>query len=828
MPLLQDNPTSPPSGSAIATGQCAHCHAPILAHPVRHDGQAFCCGGCVGAFVALQGLRQSCPLPVHQPVDSGKFAHLDDPAFARHAVTTHQGHSQTTLSLRGMRCASCVWVIEDLPRRLPGVIEARVDFRRGRVHLRWDADRVPLSSIAETLQSMGYDPAPLGAWKDESHQRRAERSAMTHLAVAAACAANAMLLAIAMYAGLFDEMAPEHVAIFRWSSLLVTLIAVFWPGRVFFLSAWNGIRTRAINLDGPIALALLAGAAWSTYSTIIGRGEVYFDSVSVLIFALLIGRYVQQRQQRWAADAVELLFTLTPGSARRVTPASGQGETIQSVSVLSLLPGDIVEVPPGDSLPVDGIITRGNSTIDQAFLTGESHPRDISPGDEVFAGSINLTGLIRIQSRASGTQTRVGKLMELVQDASSRRADIAKVADRVGSAFLAAMLIVAACTFIAWMPLGIGRAVESAIALLVVTCPCALGLATPLAFTITIGRAARRGILIKGGNSIQRLARGGIMFLDKTGTLTQGVMEVKQWHGSAHLRAVAAILESDSLHPVGQALAALAGQHDSIPTVTHIHHTQGAGVQGLVNGRLVKVGSYSFVADPRYPIGFVYQNAAEQGAAAGLTPVFVSVDGVISACALVGDRLRPEAPDTIRALQQQGWTCEILSGDDQNVVQKVAQSCGIASFRGNLTPEAKLEIIQSTIASQPPGRKRSVIMVGDGVNDAAALAAADVGIAVAGGAQASLAAADIYVSRPGLTPLLELFTASTRTMTVVKLALCSSVVYNVTAGTIAVTGHMSPIIAALVMPLSSMTAIAICIAMRTFPKPEQPTDRRPA
>lgn len=808
---------------SVATQTCAHCHAPLGKQPVRHAEHEFCCGGCVGAFVAMQGLRQSCPVPTKQPVSAGKFSHFDDPAFQKQLVTVGDvGEYRATLAVKGMRCASCVWVMEELPGRLDGVIEARVDFRRGRVLLRWNPSRVALSRIAETIEAMGYEPAPLGAVKDETEQRKADRAAMGRLAVAGACAGNAMLLAIAMYAGLFDEMAAEHVAAFRWASLLVTLIAVLWPGRVFFESAWKGIRTRAINLDGPIALALLAGAVWSTYSTIVGHGEVYFDSVSVLIFALLIGRYVQQRQQRWAADAVELLFTLTPGSARRVKrgPGSG-GEEIESVSVLSIMHGDIVEVPAGDSLPVDGVVTRGVSTVDQAFLTGESKPREISIGDEVFAGSVNLTGLIRVEARASGTETRVGKLMEMVQDASGRRADIAKVADKVGSAFLAAMLIAAACTFVAWLPMGVGRAIESAVALLVVTCPCALGLATPLAFTITIGRGARRGILIKGGNSLQRLAKGGKLFLDKTGTLTEGVMEVKQWHGSAHLRTVAAILEADSMHPVGQAIA-LAGQSsDSHSLICDIRHTQGAGVEGVVNGRLIKVGSAAFVADRRYPIGFAYQHAAEQGAFAGLTPVFVSVDGVVSACALVGDRLRPEAPATVRALQEQGWECEILSGDDQNVVHQVAAMCGIQKYRGNLTPEAKLEIIREEMGEADVKSRRAVVMVGDGVNDAAALAAADVGIAVAGGAQASLAAADIYVSRPGLEPLLELMTASTRTMKVVKLALCSSIVYNVTAGTLAVTGHMSPIIAALVMPLSSMTAIAMCVAIRTFDKQDR-------
>lgn len=800
---------------------CAHCGDPNGSRPVRMNGSAFCCGGCAAAFKVSSELRKECAKPGRHEGAAGAYAHFDDEAFTRAIVTQDaSGVRRATLALKGMRCASCVWAVEELPKRVAGVIEARVDFRRGRVEMTWMPGETSLGAIAGALHAMGYTPAPIGDQGNQAERKAVDRAMMVRLAVAGACAGNAMLLAIAMYAGLFDEMEAMHLAVLRWSSLVVTLVAMVWPGRVFFVSAWHGLRSGTLNLDAPISLALLAGGVWSMYTTIRGHGDVYFDSVSVLIFALLIGRYVQHRQQAWAADAVELLFTLTPGSARRVVKGgNGGAEAIESVSVLSLTHGDCVEVLAGDSVPVDGVVVLGRSCVDQAFLTGESRVRYVGVGDEVFAGSVNVSGVIRVTSSASGRATRVGKLMEMVQEATMRKPEIVKLAHRVGSAFMIGMVAAAAVTFVAWSTLGIQRGVEAAVSLLVVTCPCALGLATPLAFTITIGRAARRGILIKGGDALQKLAEGGTLLLDKTGTLTAGKMAVVEWRGEEWIRAVVAEIEAESTHPVGRALAARTERlHQA--RISDIEHVPGAGVQAVVDGQRLRIGSIPFCTGEGVTVSAESKQLAEEGSAIGLTPVFVSHGDQVVACALLGDRLRPDAVDTVKQLMKNGWNCQIVSGDDESVVAHVAQACGITEYQGRRTPEEKVEVVRALQAErgEAEGSRRSVVMVGDGVNDAVALAAADVGIAVAGGAQASLAAADVFISRPGMAPLVELMQASRRTMLVVKLALCSSIVYNVTAGTLAVTGHVSPIIAALVMPLSSMTAIAICMMVPTFPR----------
>jgi Cu2+-exporting ATPase len=805
---------SPRSGAGRgATVPCAHCGSPS---PVPAPGDfGYCCNGCRVAHASVAMLAcpvSSQPLPdtnERPPAASPTAQVLDTPEFlSQHARVDPAGIAQIELAIRGMHCAACVWRIEALPEQLPGVIESRVQFRRGRLSLVFDSTRISLGKIAQRLELMGYPVGPVS--QAASVQRRdVERTSMIRMAVAGACAGNAMVLAFALYAGLFDGMAPVYREGFRWGSLAVTGISLLWPGMVFFRSAWAAIRTGSINLDGPIALALLAGGLWSTVSTITGHGEVYFDSVSVLIFALLVGRYVQQRQQRWAADSVELLFSLTPQSARRVK-ADGSVEVIPTQS---LERGDLVEVLAGDSFPCDGQIVSGHTSVDTSLLTGESLPRSCEAGDEVFAGAVNVASTVRCLTTASGADTRVAKLMALVEDNSSRKAPIVQFADKVGSIFLTGMLLLAAATFIFWFSSGMLPAMENAVALLVVTCPCALGLATPLAFTLAIGRAARQGILIKGGDAVQHMAgSSGILFLDKTGTITDGKMSVVHWSGSQKLANTVAAIERGSTHPVGVALAAMARHipgsiDDAIESVTNV---PGSGIRAQVGFTEILVGSENFARAHATTLPSDLIASASTWSAQGLTPVFVVVDGCLQAVAAVGDTIRKDSCTVIGELRRFGWDCRILSGDNPGVVRHVAALCGISDARGGVTPEEKLAIV-ATAAAQ--GR---TVMVGDGVNDAAALAAAHVGVSVHGGAEASLAAADIYLAKPGLSSMLTLIRGSRHTLRTIKITLAASSLYNIAAATVAMTGHMHPIIAALIMPLSSLTAVGICVAAGSF------------
>ncbi|MFN7559470.1 MAG: heavy metal translocating P-type ATPase [bacterium] len=803
---------------------CAHCALPVHTadiDPLTTD--QFCCHGCRTAHAVIRdcGLEryyhvrdqaQSTPTPI-KPTGR-RYSELDDPLFATLYIHTHTpGHACVEFYLESVHCAACVWLVERLPTLLPGVIEARLQPREALVRITWDPACLPLSSIARTLDSLGYPPHPARQAGARKARQIEDRRTLIRIAVAGACAGNIMLLALALYAGAFATMESEYLHLFRWVSMALSLVAVAWPGSIFFRGALASIRTRTPNLDLPIALGMGAGLVWSVLNTLRGTGEIYFDSLSVLVFALLVGRAIQQRQQRWSADAVELLFSLTPTSARRV-----QGDTTTDVPIEALTIGDLVEVHPGESIPADGTVELGTSTIDQSLLTGESTPTPISPGDSIHAGAVNQTALLRIRVLATGEATRVGRLMKMVQEGARRRAPIVRLADRFASWFVLGMLLLSLITAVIWAFIDPARAIDNAAALLIVTCPCALGLATPLAMTVAIGRAAKLGILIKGGDALQTLAGRGTIFLDKTGTLTHARMALLDWLGPEELKPLVAAIEAHSTHPIAHALVRDLTHDPNTPEPTQVLHTPGGGIQAVVGGQRIVVGSPAFVQVRAHTSAPGIAEFATHSAALGHTPILIAIDGRIAAAAALGDALRDEAPQAVAALQRIGWVVRILSGDHPAVVAGIARQLGLPTdhAEGGVTPEEKLRRVAETAKLSPAS---PVVMVGDGVNDAAALAGATVGIAVRGGAEASLAAADVYLTRPGLWPIVMLASASRRTMGTIRLGLGVSIFYNVLAATLAMTGLLSPIIAAVLMPISSLTVLTLAFKSRTFGGP---------
>lgn len=845
-------PLDDASTAVQSTPACAHCGQPVP-RPARTP---FCCTGCETAhaiihasgldrFYSLRDNSGSVAPSTFRPPSSDRTCdEFDDPAYAARYVRPLPGGLLTTeLLLENVHCSACVWLVERLPRLVPGggVIDSRLDFRRAVATVTWNPGLATLSAIGRTLHRIGYPPHPARGESAHRVRQREDRRQLVNLGIAGACASNAMLLALALYAGVFDSMDPALAQLFRWVSMGVSLISLLFPGRVFFTSALGALRARTVNLDAPIALALLSGGIWSVIATIRGTGEIYFDSLSVLVFLLLVGRFIQRRQQRRAADAVELLFCVTPTSARLVLPT---GEIREAPSE-ALAPGDLVEVRAGESFPADGVATVGHSSADQSLLTGESRPVALQPGSPIAAGTINLAATMRLRVTASGESTRVGRLMRSIEEASRRRAPIVQMADKAGSWFLAGMLGLSLLTFVAWsLGHGPALALEHAVAVLVVTCPCALGLATPLAVSVAIGCAARVGSLIKGGDALQQLAfragrlsrrRAGTIFLDKTGTLTAGRLSLEYWHGARAAQPIVAALERHSAHPVAMALSRdLASSAVDRLNAFDVTQTLGKGIAGTVTSvgasrsagdsqfgstepdRLehrVVVGAAGFVRACSDPAPQWVARAEQEALARACTPVLVSVDGIIVAVASIGDSVRADAEAAIARMRALGWQPEILSGDHPHVVAAVARQLSISPqhARGGLSPEDKLAIVCDATR-----RGEAVIMVGDGVNDAAALAAASVGIAVHGGAEASLAAADVYLSRAGVMPVVELIEGSARTMTTVRIALTMSTLYNIIAGGLAVAGMINPLIAALIMPVSSLTALAIALNRRSF------------
>jgi Cu2+-exporting ATPase len=808
---------------------CAHCAQPVPAGLVEGGGaEQFCCAGCravyesiracgLDSYYRLRGAADAALKPARPSADS--FAAFDAAAFENMYVARNaDGTLGVDLVLEGVTCAACVWLVERLPRVVEGVLEARLSLRQSTVRVTWDPARVALSRVARTLDQFGYTPhAAKGAGRETAF-RRDERRRLVRLGVAGALMGNTMLLAFALYAGESSGrggMGHDFRTFFRLASGALGVLALCWPGAVFFRSAYAALRTRTLNLDVPIALALVVGGVAGVVNLALDRGEIYFDSLSVLVFLLLVGRWVQYRQQRRADAAVELLFSLTPSTCHVVDG----GGRVADAPVEAVGRGDTVEVRSGELIPADGVVVAGRSAVNQALLTGESLPAEVGPGDAVHAGAQNVGSPLRVRVEQTGRDTRVGELMRLVERGINEKPAIVQFADRVGAWFVLAVTLVAAGTFGYWYPAGVPRAIDHTVALLIVTCPCVLGLATPLTVAIAVGRLARADILVKSGGALEKLGGGGggRLLLDKTGTLTAGRLRLLEWVGDPSVRGDVVAVERRSNHPIARALVAqLEGEHggDAV-TATDVGERHDGGISARVGQRRLHVGSPAFIAR-HATVPQALEAARERHEAAGVTVVGVAVDGRCVALAVLGDRVRPESRAAVASLARCGWAASILSGDGTAVVRDVAQAVGVPAerARGHVSPEEKLAAVRAA------GPRVVTVMVGDGVNDAAALAAADVGIAVHGGAEASLAAADVYVARPGLAPLTELFATARGAMRVIRRNLLVSLAYNVLAGTLAAAGVMSPLLAAIIMPASSATVLTCAVVSIRAIKPQ--------
>jgi Cu2+-exporting ATPase len=790
---------------------CAHCDLPVPRALRAPAGHSFCCHGCAAAWeiIHASGLERYYDLSERREAavrpEGSSFAPFDHAAFHALYVTRRaDGRAETELYLEGVHCSSCVWLIERVPLAIPGVTSAELDVARARVRLVWNAGDTRLSPIARFPASLGYRPRPFRGRRADEARRAEDRAMLVRIGVSGAIAGNVMTLALALYSGWFGGMEPTYEHYFRWVSLLLATPSVLGPGRLFFRGAWAAVRTRTPHMDLPIAVAIGGGFARGAINTVTGHGPIYFDGVTALVFLLLVGRFLQQRAQRAAADSAELLHGLAPSSARLVEEAG-----IREIPIEALLPGMVFACRAGDVVAADGVVTRGRSDLDRSLLTGESRPVSVVEGDRVFAGATNRGAPLEIRAEATGESSRLGRILGEVERASRTRAPVVEAANRRASVFVVVVLALAVVTGAIGMRRGASEAIDRAIALLIVTCPCALALATPLALTSAIGRAARAGILIKNGPALERLASPGTLLLDKTGTVTEGRLRLASWRGPESARALVLALERGSNHPIAAAFEeAWPDLEPADPDA--VEHVLGGGVSGQVAGHQIVVGSAAFVRARLAPGS--RPAPPDDAFAARCTTVWVAIDGAPAARAAFEDRIRPEAGAALALLRARGWRVRLLSGDDARVVDDVGARLGFspAECRGEATPEEKLAEVERALASGP------VVMVGDGVNDAAAIARASVGIGVRGGAEACLAAADVFLARPGLEDLVALTEGATRCVRVIRRGMRISLLYNLAGASLAIAGVVNPLIAAVLMPLSSLTVILLAFRSRTF------------
>lgn len=808
--------------------RCAHCNAEVSTPAeIVFDHKPFCCHGCCAAYqwLTAEGLEQYYELRERFNAADGnrgaevtldEMSEFDSAWYAQqHIRPVASNGLKTKIYLEGIHCAACVWLIEKMPKLVPGVLSAQVSLARSTVELIWDPTKVSLSRIAVEIARLGYRPHPIRGEAKFEQRAKDLRRQLAQVGIAFACTGNSMLLAAALYLGELYGMSGEHIQLLRGASTVVGLVALLGPGWTFFKGAASALRTRTPHIDIPVAVALAVGALSGIWNTLKGTGELYYDSLSMLVFLLLAGRYVQARQQQLAYDSLDILLQLTPRKARRIR--DGKAELISSES---LSVGDTIEVLEGESFAADGSIIQGRTEVDQALLTGETLPVVVATGDPVFAGTVNRGSAIRIKVEQVGEDSRVGKLATTIEKAAVMRTPLVQLADRLAGRFVILVLFVAVATAIYCYFYRPEALVDRVVSLLIVACPCALGLATPMAISLALGEAARRGILIRGGDALQRLADRGVVLLDKTGTVTTGDVEVRFDHIAKESWPAIVALERKSSHPIALALVRYGNETASHACRTTIEPEQveyrsGGGIRGSLAGKQWLIGNRAFVESEGIVLNESNLQHQADYLAAGCSPVFVACEHKLIGTLGIGDHLRSDIISVVDALKKAGWQVGLLSGDHPQVVAAVGQQLGLDSnlVWGGKSPEDKQQVVH-----QLQQQKLSVVMVGDGVNDAVALAQADVGVAVKGGAEISLQAASVYLKNADLTALLDLSQAGRNTIRAIRRNFFASISYNIFAVGLAVVGLIHPLIAAGLMPVSSITVVGVTLASQVFPK----------
>lgn len=795
---------------------CYHCGLPIpddVHLSVTIDGQAraMCCYGCqaVAQSIVDNGLadyyrsrdalpespREAMPAILDQLV---LFDHADfQKSFVKELGANER---EASLLLEGITCAACIWLNEQHVGRLPGVIAVDINYATRRARVRWDESKIRLSDILGAIAAIGYRAYPYDAAKNEEISRKERRDALWRLWVAGFGMMQVMMYAFPVYIA-DGDMTADIESLMRWASLVLTVPVIFYSSAPFFKHAWRDIRLQRVGMDVPVALGVGAAFLASCWATLVQAGEVYFDSVTMFVFFLLGGRFLEMTARQKAVSVTEALAKLLPAFAQKLPNFPVDRSIVQSV-VADLRPGDHVLVRPGDIVPADGRVIEGISCANEALLTGESKPVAKVAGDTVTGGSINAESPLVVRVEQVGEGTRLSAIIQLMERAAAEKPKIVEMADRVASYFVAALLVVAVAVAIGWYFVDPAKALWITVSVLVVTCPCALSLATPIALTVAAGALAKDGLLVTRGHAIETLARATHFVFDKTGTLTTGRMHLVDVRPTAGLLpadalALAAALEQASEHPVAAALRRAAPEN--LPAVSEMFSAPGQGVEATIDGRRYRIGQ------PAYALAL---SAASLPAGAGdwlesgdTVVVLADASGCL-ALFRIGDEIRPEAAALVASLLADRRKVVLLTGDAPAVAARVASSLGINEVRAGVTPQGKHDCVKGLQADGA-----IVAMVGDGVNDAPVLAQAQVSVAMGGGAQLARTQSDFVLLSENLDHLRHGLRRARMTLRVIRQNLWWSFAYNFVALPLAIAGYVTPWLAGIGMSASSLLVV---------------------
>jgi Cu+-exporting ATPase len=768
---------------------------------ITEEKHCFCCRGCQGVYHLLNtkgldsfydklGDTQLHPVP-NQNDDLEKF---DLEGFKNKYIKEHDdGLNEINLIIEGIHCSACVWLNEKVLHQTDGVMEAGINYSNNKAKVFWDPDVIALSHIIETIRSIGYNAYPYDPVLQEERAVKTRRSYYLRILVALFGAMNIMWLAVAHYAGYFSGMQQSFKDILNVAEFVLATPVLFYSGWIFFRGAYYGYKNNIVNMDTLVASGALSAYIYSVYAMISHKGEVYFDSVVMIITFVLIGKYLEVLSKKSAVDTLDSIMGSTP------TEVTTLQKGVKSlVSVENILIGDIIELKPGEKVVIDGKVISGQASFDLSSLTGESEPVHKKIGDDILSGSICLDSVVQYEASANASSSLLSSITNLLEESMSKKPRIEQLANSVSGYFSTTILLISLLTFVGWY-FYVGsfeQALIVGISVIVIACPCALGLATPMATLVGIGMAAKRGILFKEATFLETMAKADVLALDKTGTITEGkpsVIDAKieeDFDPSLLLSLV-----STSNHPISKGIMKyLQETQTNLNQVVleNIKSIEAKGIEAKYHGKKLISGNALLLKEHGIEVSTSSDNAV----------FFFAINEKLVASFQLRDTIREGAKEAIQNIQAQGIKVVMLTGDHEKSAHKVALDVGISEVHAKLLPQDKAKKIE---AFHKDGH--IVVMVGDGINDAIALASSDIAIAMGNGADIAINVSDVVLLDEKPEGILEAFTLSRRTFRAVKENLGFSLLYNTIAVPLAVMGFVNPLVAALSMSLSSLFVV---------------------
>ncbi|WP_407275694.1 heavy metal translocating P-type ATPase [Halothiobacillus sp. DCM-1] len=812
--VTQEKPVEEP-----ATVACFHCGLPVPPGSHYHavvlgQDRPMCCPGCqaVAEAIVENGMAEY----YHHRTEAGvrpkddlaqvlqELAVFDRPEMQKSFVANRDGDiREASLILEGLVCAACVWLTERHVQQLPGVQSFTVNFSTHRAQVVWDNRQISLSEILRAIMMIGYRAHPYDPNRQDRVFKRERHILMQRLAVAGLVYLQVMMISMSLYFGDYLGISDQLRYFFWWMSLILSTPIVLYSGQAFFKPAWRDLKQKRVGMDLPVSLSILLAYAGSVWAVVTNTGHIYFDSVTMFIALLLTGRLLEQSARHKAGEMSEALTRLVPAVAHRL---DDRGE-ITVIPAFDLVVQDRVLIRPGDAVPADGVVEEGQSSVNAAMLTGESVPEHKSPGSELIAGTINVESPLIMRVQKVGQDTLVSSIVRLIDRAQTQKPRIAETADRFAQKFVVALLLVTALVTVAWLLIDPSKAFWVAVAILAITCPCALSLATPAAIAVAVGRLTKAGVLVTRGYALETLAQVTHVVFDKTGTLTDGQIALQRIEVLGRVDATTALrwagaLEQQTEHPVGRAIAQAAAEAGDLPTASAVVNFPGRGLSGQVEGRSISLGNARLLTE----LGIAVPS--RDNPAADLA-VWMLVDGAPAAVFYLSDTLRDDARAMIESVRALGLEPVVLSGDQPDRVAALARQLSITQAHGGLLPDEKLAYVQRLQAEGAV-----VLMVGDGINDAPVLAQAQVSMAMGGGTVIARHSADIVLMNDQLQQIPYGLRYARRVLANIRQNLSWTAVYNFIAIPLAAAGFIEPWVAAIGMSLSSLIVVGNALRLR--------------